>query len=95
MGVLVLVVCCLLATSVTGNEDEREEFDFDLEMSFEADEIIGPVDTLAAVTTTTVTAKPGALKSPKAESEPVPEPIPEPSPKLTNKANQSVSLYFF
>jgi hypothetical protein len=80
---------------VTGNEDEREEFDFDLEMSFEADEIIGPVDTLAAVTTTTVTAKPGALKSPKAESEPVPEPVPEPSPKLTNKANQSVSLYFF
>lgn len=84
-------MCCLLATSVTGNEDEREEFDFDLEMSFEAEEIIGPVDTLAAVTTTTVTTKPGALKSPTTES----EPVPEPSPKLTNKANQSVSLYLF
>ncbi|EFX72270.1 hypothetical protein DAPPUDRAFT_254702 [Daphnia pulex] len=91
MNVGVLVVCCLLATSVTGNEDEREEFAFDLEMSFEADEILGPVDTLAAVTITTVTTKPGALKSPTAESEPVPEPVPEPSPKLTNKANQSTN----
>ncbi len=77
---------------MTGNGDEGEEFDFDLEMFFESDEINGPADTLVAVTTTST--KPGALKSPTAESEPVPEPVPEPSPKPT-KANQFVSLYFF
>ena len=80
-------MCCLLATSVTCNEDEREIFDFDLEMSFEVEEINGPVDTFDAVT-----VRSGALRSPTAESEPVPEAFPEPAPKMTT-ANQSVSLF--
>jgi hypothetical protein len=88
-------VCCLLAmlaTSVIGNVDEWEKFDFDLEMSFEAEGINDPVETLSDIVSATSNAaaiKPDVLLSPAAQSELVREP--EPIPKLTS-AMQSVSL---
>ena len=45
-------MCCLLATlatSVIGNVDEWEKFDFDPEMSFEAEGINDPVETLSDI----------------------------------------------
>lgn len=89
------MVCCLLATlatSVIGNVDEWEKFDFDLEMSFEAEGINDPVETLSDIVSATSNAaaiKPDVLLSPAAQSELVREP--EPIPKLTS-AMQSVSL---
>ncbi len=88
-------MCCLLAmlaTSVIGNVDEWEKFDFDLEMSFEAEGINDPVETLSDIVSATSNAaaiKPDVLLSPAAQSELVREP--EPIPKLTS-AMQSVSL---
>lgn len=90
------MVCCLLATlatSVIGNVDEWEKFDFDLEMSFEAEGINDPVETLSDIISATsnnaAAIKPDVLLSPAAQSELVREP--EPIPKLTS-AMQSVSL---
>jgi hypothetical protein len=82
----------MLATSVIGNVDEWEKFDFDLEMSFEAEGINDPVETLSDIVSATSNAaaiKPDVLLSPAAQSELVREP--EPIPKLTS-AMQSVSL---
>jgi hypothetical protein len=81
-----------LATSVIGNVDEWEKFDFDLEMSFEAEGINDPVETLSDIVSAPSNAaaiKPDVLLSPAAQSELVREP--EPIPKLTS-AMQSVSL---
>lgn len=82
---------------MTGNEDEWEKFDFELDMSIETEGLNDPVKALSGIVTTTsnaATTKSDALLIPSAGSElvheTVPEPVTEPAPKLT-ESMQSVS----
>ena len=84
---------CFLVASVTGNENEWKELDFDLEISFETEDLNGPVDTLSVVTTTTTITESDALRLLAAKSEPIPKTIPKLVSKLT-PGIQSVSYLY-